>query len=315
MPTYNHVNFVRLALTGALEQDYPNLQVVACDDGSSDGTVEILKEYAGKYGDRLTTIIGEPHLGITRNSNRTLAASRGKYIALYAGDDIYLPGKITRQVEWMEADERRVLCGHDVEIFNSDTNRSLGLWSDRFPLKDGKGAETVIRNGYVFPGPSIMVRRSALPIGGYDERLPIMSDWKLWIDCLSDNGIFGYINGVYSRYRRHDGNVTSGLPQQCFEDELTTLALVEAAYPRFIGACRHHRARCFQAKGMRHLRKGEKVEARAYLASAVYQNAFAAWKSIPGIPLTFLSRGALKMVLPLLDSANRALIGRHPLVN
>ena len=134
VPAYNQVGFIEEALLSAVEQDYENLEVIAADDGSTDSTDELILEIARNYPKRLTALVGKGHLGITGNCNRALSACRGKYVSFHAGDDVLLPGKIRKQVEWLEEDPRRVLCGHDVEFFSSATGKRLYLWSDATPV-------------------------------------------------------------------------------------------------------------------------------------------------------------------------------------
>src|SRR5438128_463489 len=83
VPTYNQLDFIAEALDSVLEQDYENLQIVVGDDGSTDGTVEIIRQFAKRYPRRLIPLDGLPHLGITANCNRCLRACNGKYIAFH----------------------------------------------------------------------------------------------------------------------------------------------------------------------------------------------------------------------------------------
>jgi glycosyltransferase involved in cell wall biosynthesis len=266
MPTYNHAEFVREAIMSAVEQDYPNLELVAGDDGSTDGTVDIIRECAREYPNRVVVLVGQEHLGATRNANRTLRACRGKYIAFHSGDDVLLPGKITKQVEWLEADERRVICVHDVEVFEHDTGKVLHTGG----RCAGRGAAMLVRNGSIFAAQSVMARVSALPPYGFDERLPMGSDWKLWIDCLASGGLFGYVDGVYARWRLHSRNITRNDKTllASFTDCLVTLALVEASYHHLVPYCRYGRAHIFAALANFYLSRGEKQTASVYLVSA-----------------------------------------------
>ena len=286
IPTYNQIQYVREAITTAVEQDYPNIQVVVGDDGSKDGTSRIVTEYAEMYPNRVTAIVGD-HLGSTRNHNRVLNACKGKYIAFHAGDDVLLPGKITRQVEWLEKDERRVICTHDVEVFDSGTGKTLYLYSDIAPLKFGRGAAALVRDGNTFAAVSVMARTSALPSYGFDERLPFVGDWKLWIDCLASGGLFGYVEGVYARYRRHTSNISaqtrptdrSFLSRQ--SDCLTTLALVEANYPHLVRYCRYRRARLLAEIGDWYIARAEKPSAEVYYVSSIKEYFTVMWELLP----------------------------------
>ncbi len=276
MPAYNQVEFVGEALQSAIEQDYPNLQVVAVDDGSIDGTADIISDYARKYPDRVTAIVGLPHLGLTRNCNRTLQACSGQYVAFHAGDDLFLPGKISKQVEWMEQDDRRVLCGHEVEVFDSITGRTL--YVQRPHIRKGYGASAFVRCGAFVYGQSIMLRSSAMPPSGFDERLPVSSDVKFWIDCLAKSrGEFGCLAGVYSRYRRHGRNVTD-LRVDHILDHLQSLDIIQESYPELGEDCQYRRSYLQYIVGLWHLSKLETKMARSYFALALEEKAWLSWQ-------------------------------------
>lgn len=301
LPTFNQVDYVAEAMSSALEQDYDPLQVVVADDGSTDGTIDLILEYAQRNPGRLVPLVNGPHLGITGNCNRSLRACQGKYIAFHAGDDVFLPGKIKRQVEWMEADARRVLCGHDVDVFEDLTGKTLFLTSKKLAMRYGKGAHTIVNN-VPFGGVSIMVRASAIPPYGFDERLSIISDRKLWIDCLASGGMYGYIKGVYARYRRHGNNTTNVANkvarEQIFVELLTMLALVEASYPHLIQACRKARANFLYRLGAQRLVDGDRKSARSYLASAIGYYVGIPWKGYLSFLVTFTPKRVFDSILP-----------------
>jgi glycosyltransferase involved in cell wall biosynthesis len=280
IPTYNHVHFIGEAILTAVEQDYANLQVVVSDDGSSDGTRDVIADLAARYPDRITALLGD-HVGVAGNCNRGLAVCRGAYIACTSGDDVFLPGKVTRQVAWLEEDQRRVLCGHDVEVFESDSGRILFRWSDYFPMRSGEGASRLVRVGHIYAGPSIMARASAMQPHRYDGRFGLMCDWKFWIDVLaSSGGGYGTIDGTFSRYRRHAGSMTwddSTLLGR-IADVLMTLGAVESAYPTLIRECRIYRAKIFLKLAAVRLTAAESRAARQYLWAALRSDPFVSWK-------------------------------------
>src|SRR5579875_3125076 len=118
--SYNQKDYIGAALSSILDQDYQSFEIVAADDGSTDGTAEIILEFAEKYPGKIIPLVGGKNLGITGNCNRALEHCKGKYIAFIGGDDLFLPGKISAQVKWLEADEKRIMCGHQVEVFYED---------------------------------------------------------------------------------------------------------------------------------------------------------------------------------------------------
>ena len=239
--TFNQINFIHETLYSALDQDYKNLEVVVADDGSTDGTAEVILEYAKKYPGRLIPLVGGPNLGITGNSNRALKACRGKYIAFQGGDDVLLPGKIIAQVEWFEKDSKRVLCYHDVDAFDSETGKTIRKWSDRFKHR-ACGVDELVRLGPFMCATSVMIRRDLSTDVMFDHRIPVASDWLFWVEVLVKNfGLIGFVNGTYARYRRHDGNVTNhSLP--LLADSLKSITIIEEKFPWLSKECRNHRS-------------------------------------------------------------------------
>jgi glycosyltransferase involved in cell wall biosynthesis len=231
--TYNQKDFVREAVLSAVNQDYRLLEVVVSDDGSTDGTAEILDELAQQYPDRLKVLSRQGNLGITGNSNRGLRACSGDLIAFQGGDDVLLPGKISSQARWFGESEKRIYCYHDVEVFDSATNTKICNYNDMVPLISGYGASELIRRMKLGASTSVMVRRSAIAKRAFDPRLPVVSDWKLWIDILADGGEYGFVSGVYARYRRHGGNSRLVQSDQYRTDCYVTVALAESEYPQY----------------------------------------------------------------------------------
>lgn len=222
---YNQERYIKEALTSALEQDYDNLEVVVADDASTDNTQQIIRELGKDHPEKLKMYFNPKNLGITANSNVGLKHCRGEFVAFMGGDDVLLPGKISRQVEWFSQDDSRVLCGHDVEWIDQN-GALLGIrTSELVPISSGRGASGFIKHGTPFAATSVMVRRSRIPEYGFHPALPVVSDWKLWIDVIATHGSYGYIPGIWAQYRRHRDNVTAKLSWKITRDVLLTAVL------------------------------------------------------------------------------------------
>lgn len=251
--TYNQKDYIHEAIRSAAEQDYENLEVVVADDCSVDGTADIVDNYSKIYPGRVIPVKGSVNLGLTGNSNRGLSRCRGKYIAYQGGDDILLQGKITRQVAWLEEKPERVICYHDMDVFDSNTGRTIYLQSDKYRFFSG-GADTLILNGTYFGATTGMVR---YPLGAgivFEKEIPVASDWLFWIDIAEQqHGLIGYINGVFARYRRHDANI-SAIGNHGIHDNLKTLSIVEKKYPHYRDLCRKRRSLILLSAAFRELK-------------------------------------------------------------
>lgn len=206
--TYNHQDFIGECLESILSQDYENIEIIIGDDASSDNNQKILLEYQKKYPGIIKLILHEQNIGITNNCNSVLPLCRGEYICLMAGDDLFLPNKLTKQVSYMMENLECSMSYHDVEVFDSSTNKTLHLFNNIHKAQNGTVIE-VIKDGTFFSGSSVMFRTSHTPIHGYDKRIPRASDWLFCVDILLNGGEIHYINEILGRYRRHENNVTS----------------------------------------------------------------------------------------------------------
>jgi glycosyltransferase involved in cell wall biosynthesis len=297
LPTYNQAAFIESAVLSAVEQDYADLEVVVGDDGSTDGTAELVLDLARRFPGRVLPLVGLGHVGIAANCNRILRACRGSYVAFHAGDDLWLPGKLGPQVAWLEADPRRVLCSHDVEVFDSTTGARMHLWSEVTPLSAGAGVDGFIRDGNPFHPIGNVVRASAIPRGGFDDRILLASDWKFFVECVAGGGQFGFVDGVWARYRKWPGNVTKR-EEQMLDDLLLTLDLLEAEFPEARSACRRRRETLLYAHGRALLGRGRQAEARA-----TFRRALAAEPSSTRVRAALLLRA---LPAPLVGGAQRA---------
>lgn len=222
--TYNQEKFVRETIESVVSQDYPNIEYIISDDGSTDFTQEIIREYQEKYPDLITALTGNDNVGITRNINRGLAVCNGDFIALQGGDDPFLPGKIRAQVEWFQKSSSRVLCGHLLKV--CDENSVIVTNHPTRKIK-GIGPNSWIKKGALYGATSVMIRATSLPSHGFDTRMSIVSDWKLYIDSIGPKDHFGYINKYLAVYRRHGSNVTLD-NERCLADIEKTFRILRA---------------------------------------------------------------------------------------
>jgi glycosyltransferase involved in cell wall biosynthesis len=173
------------------------------------------------------------------NTNRGLDCCTGEFIALLGGDDIMLPGKIQRQVEFMRAHPECGVSTHDVEIFDTRTGATMYRLNDRFARKDG-GPEVLFTTNWLFgrevkaiPSSS-MYRASCIGPRRYDLRLRIVNEWLYEIDCLMASGLrWCSLPDVLVRYRVHDRQMSKSAEanELGFEEAMMVLAIAGVRYP------------------------------------------------------------------------------------
>jgi glycosyltransferase involved in cell wall biosynthesis len=213
-----------------LVQNYEPLEIVIADDGSTDGTVELLYSYLEEYPNIFRLQLSKENIGISKNSNLAHFACKGKYIAWMGGDDLMLPGKLKKQVLFMEKNPDCNISYHNLDVFLSGSNTSLFLMNSKKNTYEG-GIEVMIKYGCFNGACSTMVRGEATPHHGFDERIPIASDWLFWVESLSAGGKIRYIDEVLGRYRRHDNNVTNKKGYSADLDHLNSCNILLTKFP------------------------------------------------------------------------------------
>ncbi len=98
MPSYNTAQFIATSIDSVLNQDYPNIELIVIDDGSTDGSLDLLRSYGGRI-----TLITQQNQGSAVARNAGLSAAQGDFIAFLDSDDIWLPGKLRTQVAYLQA--------------------------------------------------------------------------------------------------------------------------------------------------------------------------------------------------------------------
>jgi hypothetical protein len=218
-------------------------------------------------------------------------------VALQGGDDIFLPDKISLQVKWFSESGKRVLCYHDAEVFESSTNEKICNYSEMAPLISGIGPATLIERMRLGVASAVMVRTSSIPEYGFDTRLPMVSDWKFQIDCLLGGGEYGFIDGVYTRYRRHGENSRLKASKQYYADCLMTTYLIEKEYVQYALACRKARARIYGGMAIdMAARNNYRSVFQMYVKSV--KEAYS-WKLLPGIIFVLLPETLRKILIKL----------------
>lgn len=274
IPTYNQAGFVKETFDSVLTQDYPNLQIIITDDGSTDGTVAIIKQYAEQHPDKIVPIFTDRNTGIPANFNRGFRQVKGEYIAWLGGDDLMLPGKISKQVKLLQQRPDAVGCCHDAEVFQSHDGQVIGLFSE---LKNGRrefregGVELWFAPNYFMLPSTVMIRSVAAPLHGFEERLKYVNDWLFDIEVFR-LGKCVPLNEVLGKYRRHESNTTSssGLRTTGHEEMMIALTIIESRYPELYGYVNKRRKLMYLSLAVKSFRGGDLPRAQRYLLVAIH---------------------------------------------
>lgn len=234
---YNQENYIGECIESCISQidTYKSIEIIVNDDNSTDQTIEILKAYKNKFPNIIQVLLNKKNQGITTSSNNLLRACKGKYIAWMGGDDRMLEGKIAKQVSIMEKNPSCSLSYHNLRVFNSVNEKTLYHFNDR--VKFSGGVNLLIKHGCFNGACSTMTRAKSHPKEGFDNSIPIASDWLFWIQTVGRDGKIIYIDEILGEYRRHDNNITQydkSKISQTLIDELVTCQKILSYFPEYI---------------------------------------------------------------------------------
>lgn len=223
IPTYNGAPWIGEAIESVLAQDYQRLEIIICDDASSDATVAV----ARTFGDpRVRVLSNAGRVGMARNWNRCVQASTGDYVKLLMQDDWLAPACVGRMVEVMEGHPRVGLVFSPREVLLDDPDDpDARLWKDRFgilhtpfgPLaevNDGRAMFDRMRRDrfrgcWLGEPTAVMIRRRALQdVGLFNARLRQVADLEMWLRLAFFHDI-GFVPDPLVTIRVHSRSATA----------------------------------------------------------------------------------------------------------
>jgi glycosyltransferase involved in cell wall biosynthesis len=191
-PSYNQVDYVEETICSVLEQDYPHIEYMVVDGGSSDGSVEIIR----KYADRLAWWVSEPDDGQSDAINKGFRRAKGEIIAWLNSDDIYLPGTIKKAVDALQSDPSLAFVYADLRSINARGEHVNTIRYRQFTLED-------LLAFHIIGQPTVFMRRSFLDqVGLLDTSYDYLMDHHLWLR-MAAKAPFRYVPQEWAAARIH----------------------------------------------------------------------------------------------------------------
>lgn len=219
VPCYNRKSTIKRCIESILAQTYPILEIIVVDDGSNDGTLELIeKEYTG---DERIQIISQNHKGAQAARNAGIYAAQGEFIAFLDSDDEWLPDKLALQVQQLRKNPNAVICGDgiiqqdwlgDIPKVYDDKGRKNSRVGVKKPFKlQGKSGyvyKAILKNSFCLFQALLTSKSHFMNIGMLDEKVPSFQEWDTAIR-LAEKYEFVYLHQPLFVYHLHDGETIS----------------------------------------------------------------------------------------------------------
>lgn len=229
IPVYNHARYVRQCLDSLLSEGWPNLEVLVTDDGSMDGSYEVVHEWRKEHPDAFThfELTGQENQGLPKTLNRMVTKARGEYLTLVASDDYLLPGGIAKRVsalnqhpKWMAVIGNAWIVDSLNQLLHKDgalTYKGRPRWV--LSYTDTLKRELLIR--WWSPGPTLLLRRESFDpnsgIGLYDESISF-EDRDYYIRLLIRDAL-GFVDYPVAAYRVDPARLAAPPARKMLMDE------------------------------------------------------------------------------------------------
>ena len=214
LPTFDRAGLVRVAVDSVLAQTYEDIELIVVDDGSADETLSML----AAYRDPRLRVLAREHSGILgRMNNAALEIATGEFIALIDSDDVWLPGKIERQIRVLvESPDVGLVCSN-AHVVN-DRGDDLGYLY--LPVDSGaSGAvlEQLLDANFVIRSSAVMRRTLVEDLHGFSEapELRTTDDYDMWLRIAALSDVV-YLREALLGYREHAGSVRKGFPRSTY---------------------------------------------------------------------------------------------------
>lgn len=179
MPVYNAEKFLKPAIDSILNQTFKDFEFLIINDGSTDSSKKIILSYKDS---RIKFFENKKNLGVTRTLNKGLRLAKGKYIARMDADDISLPDRLQKQVEFMAKNPQVAVCGTWVQIVDDKTLRHE-IWKSPGDFESVKSLALFYSPVY---HPTVLIRNEALKKYNlsYSLSFPHAEDYALWVRIM-----------------------------------------------------------------------------------------------------------------------------------
>ena len=201
MPVYNAEKYVGEAIESILNQTFRNFEFLIINDGSTDNSLGIIKSYKDL---RIRLVNNEKNLGLSHTLNKGIELSEGEYIARMDADDISLPKRLEKQIEFMDAHPEVGICGAWMEVF--DGKKTYGIAT--YPTTH-ENIKIRLFWSSAFSHPTVCLRKKVLLSNNlrYNAAFTPSEDYHLWhqmVEMTECNNL----PSVFLRYRRSVNQMT-----------------------------------------------------------------------------------------------------------
>jgi glycosyltransferase involved in cell wall biosynthesis len=228
MTSYNSEEYIKNSIESIQNQSYQNIEIIIIDDGSTDSSISIAREFQ-KYDSRIKIFQNNCNKGIPYTRNRGLELSKGKYMAILDSDDLAIPSRISRQVDYLEQNKNSVAVGSYYTFFGTKNKRKK-------EFTDNEELRASMLFVCPFANSTMTVRMSTIHENQISYNLDyfVAQDFEFWAQLIH----FGEINIIPEflvKYRWGHENITKKTVNRRSKDRLRLISAIKCNLLDYFG--------------------------------------------------------------------------------
>ena len=220
IPVYNGTNYLAEAVQSVLAQTYEPIEIIVVDDGSTDGTWELIESFGGSVRG-----LRKANGGVASALNLGIREASGSYIAWLSHDDLFLPDKLARQIDLLTGPAGVRACYTDYQVIDPDGRPLRTVVTKGLPRVEL--LRKLFRSSLIDGSTTLIAREVFEEVGGFDERRRFTQDLDMWMRILGQEE-FARVPAVLGRQRWHPGRGSSNVDAHLAEQR----QLYETAFAR-----------------------------------------------------------------------------------
>jgi glycosyltransferase involved in cell wall biosynthesis len=210
LPVFDREKYIFSAIESILNQTYKNFELIIIDDASKDNTISIINEFTDS---RIYLVKNDVNIGVAASTNIGIKKAKGQYIAKMDSDDIALPSKLEKQISFMEANKKVIVCGCNIEYFGAEKKI----------IKYKENHEAILANMLItnpFANPTVIIRKNIFNTFKYDESYRYGEDYEFWTRIGWQGELYN-LQEVLLLYRVHSKQLSSDVENKRLDVDIS----------------------------------------------------------------------------------------------
>lgn len=218
---YNCADFVKYSIQSGIEQNFQDFNWIIVNDGSPDNISDVVEPLIDDILDKVILWCNYPdNKGIGYRFNEAIKRAETEYVAIFDGDDIYYPIRLSSQLKYLDIHKHLFACGTYAHIINEkgtiDFNNNYG---NSLPIISNDIYPSLKNHNNPFIHPSMMMRRNIfLDLNGYNEKEWVCPDLDLWCRAINEGYFMENLPYTLMQYRIHPKALSQLAREQMFKD-------------------------------------------------------------------------------------------------